>query len=339
MTTETPLELTPDMETSLVDETGEIEIGDDGFTIGGSAEAEKPAKSDNDDTGEEGDEDTDEVVADDESEDGEEGRRGRSVPAKQRIAQLTAKQKEAERRADAAEARLAQIEARFAEKPEKKELEPDPDNPKPDPEDDKYPYGEASPDYAVDMAMYRIREEQRAKEAEASEGQRAQVEQQQIEQLAGKVKDITAQGVEKYGDEFESKVHGDDFDCPREVAVEIAKSAVGADVAWSLANDPREAALLTAEVASGNIVAASDRFGYLEGKHMTEAPKHPGSQHPDALARYAGQLRGYNEAAEQPTIAATNAPAPPTKRAKGGGASSKVNLDDPEAFDRALYGS
>jgi hypothetical protein len=148
-------------------------------------------KEDSDDAPPQADEDTqDEDTTDDESSDSDEGEteeedepeeapKPKKKTAQDRISELTAARREAERRADALEARLAALEkpapkdeeAQATTSTEVAEVSPPKATDLNDDGTEKYPLGEFDPNFITDLADFRV--EQRFAERERQEQEKA----------------------------------------------------------------------------------------------------------------------------------------------------------------------
>lgn len=265
-------------------------------------------------------------AAEDEQGDEPKDEKRRGKPAHQRIAELTAKMREAERRAEEAEAKIKPATEETAEL-----VEPDPA---------KYEFGEADPKYLKDMARYEVKKEladERQRETDkAKEAKDAEFTAGLDRQWAEKA----TKAVEKYPD-FAEKVletaAAGDWPCPPLMAAAISVSDVGTDVAYHLATNPKEAEAIAAQLAVDPMRAA-EQFGFIEGGFMDKAPESPGANaHPIDMAIHAGRLRAFLSKQDKPAaVTSTNAPEPPAHRVKGGNGQykSSPDTDDLAAFER-----
>jgi hypothetical protein len=243
----------------------------------------------------------------------------------ERIDELTAKAREAERREADAIRRLEALEAR---KPEVKQDEPTPlrdrlpDNaPNPDAVDDKgesvYPLGEFDPHYIRDLTKFTIAEENRViKEKEVEERQVA-------ERAAAQQHLLTS---------WQEKVEKAEEEIPdiRENIRELAVAFDGVDPAYgdylaatvmSCENGPEIMNYLSQnigeaqKIVSSGAVAATLAIGRLEAK-LQKAPQE-----------------------EKRNKRVSDAPKPPEERARGRGGQFTVSpdTDDLDAFERVFF--
>jgi hypothetical protein len=293
-----------------------------------SGEAKPEAKAD--DTLELGSDDAPELKDDEQPE----GEKKRSRPWSQRVDILTARLREAERRAAEAESRSAAAPAK-ADEPTA-----------PDPNDAKYEFGEADPQYIKDSALFEVRKEiadERRKERETAEAQGKKAE------VAGKISEgmanIEKGGPEKYED-FEAKIAeaveargGEPL--PPLVSIGIAVSPAGLDIAYKLATDEAAAAKLE-KLATTNPQAAAVAFGELEGE-FTENDDDLDLADPLDMARMLGRMKARlaGKGGQSPVERKlTKAPNPAEHRARGGTGQFEVGDDteDFAAFERKYMG-
>jgi sulfur relay (sulfurtransferase) DsrC/TusE family protein len=176
--------------------------------------------------------------------------------AQKRIAELTKKRREAERKVQEYEAQLSQ-QGQSQEPPKEEPKGEDKgaekaDAPltdaegnaleKPDPQ--KYTYGEVDPDYINDVVNYNV-EARLSKERQANEQRQAQAaEQQKAQELRQRWNDISEDGAQKYQD-FETVVlepaKRGEFPLTKEMAEDIGESDVATDIVYHLARNPKEA--------------------------------------------------------------------------------------------------
>lgn len=244
--------------------------------------------------------------------------------AQERISELTAARREAERRADALEARLAAIEAKSAPKDEPTpapataaaEVSP----PKPDDtnEDgtDKYPLGEFDPNFITDLADFRV--EQRFAERERQEQERAEQarQQEQMGQLEAEWNGQLETARERYPDYNEklTELQPVFSDVPEQYGDYLSNTLMsmekGADILYYLADHPEEARAI---VDSGP-QRATIALGRLEARFM----------------------EGESSA---PVRKASKAPAPPPTNKGSSAARGKVapDTDDLDAFETLFF--
>jgi hypothetical protein len=234
----------------------------------------------------------------------------RSKPAHQRIAELTAKLRQTERDLEAAK--------KPAEPVNDAVTTPTTTLAKPDPNDAKYEFGEADPEYLADMMEYKV--EVKLAEREAKEQEKAR-EAQSAEAAANLNKqweEKAAKAVEKYPDfnevVLESAAAGD-WECGPILAIAISASDQGADIAYHLASNPKEAAELN-KLAQTDPLEAARRFGRMEARFEAAAPN-------DNIERKV-----------------TKAPEPPKHQVRGGSGKFEVGGDttDFAAFEAKVNG-
>lgn len=275
--------------------------------------------------------DEDEAVdADDDEEGGEEdegedGKRRRSKPAKQRIAELTAKLRDAERKL------AAQNEpAEEAKEP----VKPNPDD---------FEYGEADPKYIDAVTDYKLE----VRDAERAKGDKQRQQQQaMMDRLTTGLAKAEAVGQDKY-DDFDAKVaeavqlRGEPL--PPILSVGIAVSPVGHDLIYRLATDDAASERLEGLAKQPKMLAMA--LGELEGEYIdgTDDGDLDINDEMD-MARMMGRMRARTsgkraDSPKKADVVVTSAPEPPAKRARGGAgkAAVKPDTDDINAF-MATYG-
>jgi hypothetical protein len=254
----------------------------------------------------------------------------KKTPLQERIDELTAKAREAERREAATKAdlmrRIEELEANSKqEKEEPKKVEVRdvlPDNaPNPDAVDADgkaiYPLGEFDPLFIRDLTKFTI-DTETAKAKEAAEQEAAQ--RAQAEELHKVQEDWNArvEGVRDELPDYQEKVGGmveafkdidpayGDF-----LALTLMQSEAGPRVLYYLAENIGEAQQIVASGPSAALLA----IGRLEAK--LSAPKKETTA----------------------TSKVTNAPEPPDKRTRGSGGKFSIaaDTDDLDAFERAFY--
>lgn len=225
----------------------------------------------------------------------------------ERIGELTAARREAER--VAAEARREADDLRRRYEPAPQPEGQNGEDQAPDPT--KYEYGEADPKFIADTARFHAREEfaQQTQQAEV----RAQIADMEA-QWTGKIADPEV--VTKYPD-FDEKVtkgaEAGSWDCSPLMAIGIKQSSVGPDVAYHLATNPADAT----RISKLTPMEQALEFGRLEGRFMA-APK----------------------TATTPPVTPSKAPPPPAARARGAGGQFAVasDTDDFASFDKMADG-
>lgn len=250
----------------------------------------------------------------DEPEDEDKPEKGRSKPAKQRIAELTAARREAERRAAELEQRIANMEAG---KPEDgRALE------KPDPADEKYQFGEADPQYLADLTEWKVETRLAERDAErAIELQReraAQVGQTLDAQWAEKAE----KAAEKYEDFQETVIEGaanGDWPLLPLSAAAVQGSEVGDDVAYHLATNKADAKKL----ASLEQQFHETRMLALKEGLSPDLALMFAKPHLDRATEFFEALEAKaKKRPEKQAKTVTDAPEPPKDRARGGSVKS-----------------
>lgn len=251
----------------------------------------------------------------------------RSKPAHKRIAEITKARRDAERERDELRAENERLKGHGqpAVTPKAisdvlKELEAR----KPDPNDPKYDFGENDPLFQDEMADWRV-DYKLAKRDEAAAEKQAKEDltkrQAAIEEVAANLNSAweakAAAAVEKYPD-FNEKVletaAAGEWDCGPLVSIALADSEQGADIAYHLASNPKEAKELSA-LALTDPMEAARRFGRLEARFEAKSAAND------------------TEAAKRRV---TNAPEPPKHSARGssGQFTTSPDTDDLDAFER-----
>lgn len=277
---------------------------------------------------------TDEDDAEDEPEEEEpeedepKGKKNRKS-AQERINELTAKAREAERREQALLRRLEEIEASV--KKEVKEEEKAPtlreqlpaDAPNPDAVDDKgepiYPLGEFDPTYIRDLTKYTIEVETKAAKEKAAEEAR----QQAVETERQAIADAWVEKLDKVEEEIPEirdniKTLTDTFQTIEPaygeyLATLIMASEYGPQVMNYLSQNIGEAQ----EIVASGPAAATLRLGRLEAQFIRSAQK-------EEIKR----TKKVSKAAEPPESGT---------RGKGGKFATPDDTDDLEAFERKFF--
>lgn len=293
---------------------------DDSSSTGDDEDGEDDEEGEGDDADGDDSDDSDESGEEGDSKEGEEAEAGKdSKPktrAQQRIDELTASARQAERDADYWRRRAEELGA----KPEN--ATGDDDKPLEEPDPSKYQYGEHDLDYIKDRAKFDAKVEVLEEQATARFKSEAAA-------LEAKWNTTLAKNAEKYPD-FEEKVvkagEKGEWKCPPVIAVGIKDSEYGADIAYKLATNPTEADRL----ARLTPLEQAREFGRLEQDFVHSAKI-------TSLEAEIAKLKGKAEASGKPApkIVST-APKPPSRRSRGTGVSSEVaaDTDDFAAFER-----
>lgn len=281
------------------------------------------AASDDDDDGEDlGSSSTDDEGDDGEDGDSEDGEGDAEKPnrTQERINELTAARREAERQA-AENLREAEKWKRIAEQnalpPEQEgqEGEADP-NAAPNPDD--FEFGLADPKYIAALAKHEVMAEIRQQNEVART-------QQTLHELEAKYQTGLGAALERYPDYDEVVTKGAEekkWACSPIFSLGIRDSEVGHDIAYHLAKNPEESKRIA---ALDNMLQARE-FGRLEGRFL-----------------HARETKAESAEAQQqakPAPKRTAAPPPPKAQTRGRGGTFKVaaDTDDFAAFDKA-YGN
>lgn len=283
-------------------------------------------KGADDDTLELGGEDAPELTDEQKA---EEQKKTRSQRWEKRVDNLTARLREAERRAAEAEAR-ATVPAREAAEERA-----------PDASDEKYEFGEADPQYIKDVALFEVKkqladERKAASEQDAEAAARSEV----TAKLNDGMANVEKLGAEKYED-FADKIaeavdaRGGEPLHPL-VGIGIAVSPAGADIAYRLATDEAAADKIEG-LAKTSPQAAAVAFGELEGEFVDDDGD-LNLADPLDIARMLGRMKarlagkGGQGKVERKV---TKAPKPPEGRSRGSSGQFEVgdDTDDFAAFE------
>lgn len=309
-----------------------------------TASDEPEAEPKADDTLELGSEEAPKVEeTDEQKDDAEKDEKGRSRPWSKRVDILTARLREAERRAEEAEARANGVQPKQPASVEEVQAK------KPNPDD--FEFGVADPDYTDALTDWKLDlRDARANDAAKADREADQANQAQ-RQIVGKLEEgmatIEKTGAEKY-DDFEQVIEqaveargGEPL--PPLVSIGIAVSPAGADIAYNLAKDEALSSKLE-RLAQTNPQAGALAFGELEGQYLPA--DHDDSDlnlaDPLDLIRMNGRMKARlaGKAGQTPTERkTTKAPAAP-ERARGAGGQFEVSDDteDFAAFERKIMG-
>lgn len=261
----------------------------------------------------------------------EEKRKGRSHSPIQRINTLTAKLREAERRAAELEARVAPVqEAPIAPDPNAVNADGSP----------KYEFGEADPQFLKDWAVHSVHRALAEKDKTTKEqNEQATAKNAWISKINDGVTSIEKVGPEKYPDfeEVLSKAVGErDGPLPPLLSIGIAASPAGADISYHLAKNAEEAAKIE-ELAQTKPQAAAVAFGELEGQYLDSDDDLDLSDQLD-MARMLGRMKSRLAGKKADTVErkTTKAPPPPDNRSRGAAGQFEVgdDTDDFRAFEK-----
>lgn len=202
------------------------------------------------------------------------------TPAAERIAQLTKKNGETERQAQATAAENAELKARLEalERGEKPAPKSDDEDGEPNPEDPKYKYGEVDAKYIADLASWSTRKtvrEERTRDAQSRQEHAAAAEAAEAhEQLA----DFLEAGTTKHADFAEVVYEGGrngTYALGPAVWEMIQNSDVGHQVAYHIAKNPAEAA----KIHNMGPAAQAREFMKLESRFEAAPTPPPTTKH------------------------------------------------------------
>lgn len=281
---------------TIDDNEGEHGVGSEYFTAPEQIVEDEPAAETGENgTGEEGEQQPEEEAEQPETEEESEPQ-AKSV--QERINEITAKRREAERLADErardAEYWRGVAEGRIAP-PQQQQAEPS--DGKPDP--NGYEFGEADPRYIEDLTDWKV--DQKLEKTLTERDQRQQVTAQldKLEQTYTANVEKTREEIPDYDDKVTKTAARGEWPCPPVVALAAKESDVGPKVLYHLATNREEAVAISQLSPIEQAIA----FGRLEGRFLNQ-PETP-----------------------KPNIA-TNAPEPPQQRTKGGQFAPSGRLDD-----------
>lgn len=299
---------------------GEVIKADDAGAKSGDrpakAAAEKPAKPVPD---------KDPAAADDAS--GEQDRDGsqeqRHKSAQQRINRAVAAQRAAERRAEAAERRLDQLSDRFTVLESRvaggggKEQR-DPNEPRPD----DYELGELDPKYTAAIARYHAKRELAEDHATAEKKQKDAAAERQQQDFQKKRDKLETDGLAKY-DDFTEVVFDDNLVVSPILVELIFDSEYGADIAYQLASDPKEAEKVSAMSPQRQAAWFGKKEAEWESSASPDADEQADEEDDDPQIRRPSK--------------ATQAPLPPKRKTRGGGSTQPTSgaTADFAAFEKA----
>lgn len=258
-------------------------------------------------------------------EDGDEKDAEKHRSAQSRIDKAVGKQRDAERRATAAETRannleqrLAGIEARLTPangggKGAAVEGEPDPK---------KYEGGEFDTRYIRDLARYEAKQATKEIREESRDAASSQQAQAAAAEFQGRIDEFTEKATDTYEDFAE--VVFDESNKFSTTVVELSlESEHGAQIAYELALDPKEQRRLAGLTPAQQAKWFGKREIELESSKTTDGEQ------------------GEGEGAEKPAAKGSKAPPPPKHQTRGNGGTGGVSAatDDFAAFERMAMGT
>lgn len=258
------------------DEDGDDNAGDDGDDedqheegSGDEDEGEDDDASDDDSDEADGDDAGDDTDVDDDADDEPDPKPKKKQTTSERIRQLIKKQREAERRADAAEQRALDLEDQQKkltpkqddDKVKKTEDDVDPDAPDPS----KFTYGELDPKYIVALSKHEtqkvLAEDARKREKEAEDATAEETRKEWNSKYDAKI----TEGEAAYDDFKEVVLDGADaktYDLDAATAVMAINSPVGHHVVYYLASNPK----LAKRLAAMPVLEQAQEFGRLSAR-------------------------------------------------------------------------
>jgi hypothetical protein len=258
--------------------------------------------------------------------DKEQGAEDNKKPAKKtvddRIAEITAKRRQAEREAAESAKKVSDLEARLAALESKRASDSDQltqpaegakqDPSAPDPS--KFEYGEVDPRYVAALARYEAKQELAEERRKNDEARQADAAARAEQEIAQKLDLQIRRGLEKH-DDFETALAAlDDIGTPitAEAAQLLVESEYGADLLYYFGKNLAEAE----EVAKKSPIEQARHIGKLEARFSAEADK---------------------ATDKKPEAKVSKAPTPPETRVRGSNGQFRVSPDttDFAAFDAA----
>lgn len=199
--------------------------------------------------------------------------------ARERINELTAQKRDAERRADALARELEEARSKDQPKVRQEPTTPDRDAPDPDTllEDGKpmYPLGEFDPHFISDLTRFTISKEMAAAKQEAEEARAVEEMEKSERELLGSWADKIKVAVERLPDlpekvsELEDTFRNLDPNYGKYLASTIMSLEFGPDVLDYLADHPDEAR----KIASSGATQATIALGRIEARFIKPAEK------------------------------------------------------------------
>jgi hypothetical protein len=267
--------------------------------------------------------------------DPKDGQKRRSKPASQRIAELTAKLRAAER----------ELEARAAPAEPAQEIGEPPAEPNPE----DFEFGDSDPAYTKALIKHAAEVARHEAKVEAANEEKARASQREQQAWGERIQTGLAKA------ELEAKTRYTDFDAKIAEAVEarageplppllsvgIGLSPAGADILYKLATDTEASARIETLAKNGNHNAFAMAFGELEGESLADTDDADlDMADPLDMARMMGRMRARLRGGGKPAapkVSVTQAPEPPQQRARGGSGQFEVRGDtsDFAAFERA----
>jgi len=270
-------------------------------------DSEDAPPEDNQDTQDAEDKDDAPVESEDNPEDEpEEAPKPKKNSAQERISELTAARREAERKAEALEARLAELEAKVTPKNEptptpasKAGTEVAPPKPTDTNEDgtEKYPLGEFDPDFITDLADFRVEQRFAERDRQVKEAEAQARQQQALGQLEAEWNTQVETARERYPDYTEKlaelqPVFSDvDENYGDYLSNTLMSMEKGADILYYLAENPDEARSIIesgpqrATIALGRLEARFIESSTPPPRKVSKAPTPPPTNKGSSAAR------------------------------------------------------
>lgn len=283
-----------------LDDDDDIDFVDHGDMGNSNEDEDEEDEDDSDDDEDNSDEDdSDEDDEDNSDEEDPQPKRRNKVSARERIAELTKKTREAERKLLEAELR-----AQAAENQAPRDTPTDPEPVKPDPS--KFDYGEYDPAYIEAMADYKaeVKFRERMKDVDTSRAESTAASQN--EHYRKRLQDTMAAGIKKYTD-FKEILDTTSFD--QGLARLVLDFDMSVDIAYYLGNNIGVLREITALSESDR----ARRIGRLEGRFSAAS----------------AERKKRNTKPVKPTKR--------SQRVKGKGSEKRYGPNDQDAFDKAFY--
>jgi hypothetical protein len=246
-----------------------------------------------------------------------------------------------EKRVDALTARLREAEARALAAEQKAGTSPPTEANDAAPDPDQYDFGEADPKYLTDLARHEARSIILEERRKADEQAKKSAEQNAVfSKLNEGMANVEKQGTEKY-DDFEAKIKeavDERGPLSQPLSIAVAVSPAGADVAYKLATNDELTDRLEG-LAKTDIKAAALAFGEVEGEFIDD-DSDLDLNDPLDMARMLGRMKyrvanGGTKAAKETTERRTSkAPPPPETQARGN--TGRFEVDDSTEDFRAF---
>ena len=271
-------------------------------TVADAADDDDEADAD-DDAGEDvadagGADDSDDDEGDDTASDGVKPKRP-SGSARERIAELAKKRREAEKAAFDAEMKVIELERRLSER--EVAVKEAPKEPKPS----DFTYGEVDPDYLDAVVEHKVALREQEIRAKAEQSTKEQTAAQAAAHYRDRLAEVMAAGKKRFKN-FDEAINGTNFE--PDLARMVLDSEKAVDIAYHLSNNISDLRDMTKATGAER----ARMLGRLEGRYSAASAVKKKSSAPDAPG-----TRGSKPVKE---------------------ADAKYGPDDQDAFDRAFFG-